>query len=139
MILQPIGSTSGFGKVHPASCPPGVLAGHAVYISGDVIAGVYQVETVDIDNSDSKKAIGVALCVSKITSISCTIQFDGLVDGVFVGLTPGRRLFVGTDGKLYETPPAYPVSGFRVVQKMGYAVGSGMLLLAPDEPMMIRA
>lgn len=143
MILQPVGRGSGAGGSQEldAVCTAGDLVGRAVYVSGPKIGGAYQVRTVDIDSSLVEPSIAVGVIKSKPTSTSCIVHLIGPLSlPQFSGLSPGRRAFVGTSGKVLDAPPPEPASGqIRKLQRIGYVFADGTVMVNPEEPIEMRA
>lgn len=98
-----------------------------MYIRADMVAGRYQVETVDIDDPTKMPAIGVI--VSKSTATECIVQLAGIMRGVLSGLTPNAILFATTSGTLGESVPAAPLSGQRLVQQIAQAISSTDIMI----------
>lgn len=143
MILQPVTGAGGSGAtdVLDANCLSTDAVKDVVHIAGDKGGGRYTVTKVDIAAVSAVDAVGVGVIISKDSGdpTLCQVQISGLLEDVYTGLTPGRRLFIGTNSQLTETPPAHPLTGTRLVQKMGYALASNVVLVAPEEPMRLRA
>lgn len=95
---------------------------------------VRTVRKVDITNPALTPTIGVI--ISKPTSTTATIQTAGAVEGIYSGLAPGQRYFVGATAR----PTAWPISGVSSgteysVQVVGVALDSSSLLLMPNANM----
>lgn len=134
MILQPVaGAGRGAAHIVDANCQISDAVKDVVHVSGDEVGGIYTVTKVDIAATDAVEAIGIGVITEKLTSTTCRVQLNGPLVGVYTGLTPGRRLFVGNLGQLVEAPPL-PSSGASLIQKMGYALSSSAVMLAPAEP-----
>lgn len=135
MILQPVTGAGAGGAVHivDANCLATDAIRATVYVSADEVGGLYTVTKVDIAAASAVQAIGIGVIIEKISPTVCRVQLSGPLVGLYVGLTPGRRLFVGATAELVETPPV-PTTGTALVQKMGYALSSSAVMLAPAEP-----
>jgi hypothetical protein len=102
----------------PFNCPAPVEVGHVVYFSG--------ANTVDIaDSSNPAKMPAIGIVVAKAGSVVCIVQHAGECDTVS-GLTPGTTYYVTSTGTLTSNP-----AGLVVVQAMGKARDSGLLLMYP--------
>lgn len=101
--------------------------GDFVYLTADRIGSIVQVETVDITDLLKMPAIGVI--IEKPDTTKCRIQTSGIVEGVFTGLVPQRRYFIGTDGRLTLTAPVPGASETYYVQHAGMAIGTDALYL----------
>jgi hypothetical protein len=118
-----------------ALCTAAENIGDAVYINADKVGDKYQVRKVDVDDvADTKKAIGIGILTDKESATECTVRLFGALTGVYGGLQPGARLFVGTDSRPNTTPPAYPGGGKRILQKIGYVLASDTIMVSPEEP-----
>lgn len=106
--------------------------GDFVYVTGDAVAGRPQVTKADITDVLKLPALGVITL--KPTGTTCTVQWKELA--AVGGLTSGRVHWVGLDGKATAVVPA--ASG-HYAQKVGMAVSSNLLLLAPDYNLVRRA
>lgn len=113
-----------------ATCLASDAVGHAVRISGDMAAGLYQVTSVDIDAADLDEARAIGIIAAKPTSTTCQVQTAGVLRGVISGATPGRVLYVATDATLSETPPPRPAAGKRLIQSIAYAVASDAAVIS---------
>ena len=131
-------SGSGPGPVSSdllANCDAADEVGDAVYINADKIGDRYQVHRVDVDDVvEPYKAIGMGIIREKTTDTECSVRISGVLEGVYTGLTPGKRLFVGINSRPNHTPPTRPTSGKRILQKVGYAIASDTILVVPEEP-----
>lgn len=112
-----------------AECLSGDTVGKVVYIRADISAGRYVVETADPSTFSKMPAIG--MIISKASSTICTVQFRGIVQGIYSGMTPGAMLFVSTTGSLVSSPPT-PGPSRMFIQNMGVALGSNVVGLEPD-------
>lgn len=113
-----------------ATCLASDAVGHAVRISGDMAAGLYQVTRVDIDATDLDEARAIGVIAAKADSTTCTVQTAGVLSGVLSGLTPGKVLYVATDATLSETPPPRPATGKRLIQSIAYAISSEVAVIS---------
>jgi hypothetical protein len=120
-------------------CTISESVGDAVYVAGDLIGGLYYVRTVDIDSSTTEKSIAFGVIKSKSGDTSCMVLLQGVLTGIYSSLTPGKRLFVDLSGGVVDSPPAKPGSGYRVVQSIGYALASSVVMIRPEEPVRMKA
>lgn len=118
-----------------ADCLAGDGVGALVYITGDRVGQFYQVATVDPSDRDKMPAVG--MIIQKMTTTTCVIQFDGNVESVYSGLTPGELLFAGDGGGLDDEMPT-PSGGPRYVQTVGSSLGSDVFRLEPNMMMTRR-
>lgn len=121
------------GETLDADCLATDTVGDFVYITGDPIAGIYQVTKVDITDASNLPAIGVI--VNKSTSTRCTVQLRGIVDVSTwpspPSLVSNSNYWIGFDSKVASSVPV-PVSGISLVQMVGKAVGPSELLIFMD-------
>lgn len=122
-----------------AACSSGDTVGDVVYVLADKVGLLYSVTKVDIDNAESWRAIGIGVIKSKSETTVCKVQLGGLLQGVYTGLLPGRRLFINTSSRLSLSPPPAPVSGRRLSQRIAYAMASDTILIDPKEPIALQA
>jgi len=121
----------------PVTCRTEDAVGDVVYITGDMVGIRHPVARVDIDDPIALPGIGVL--ITKETDTLGVVQLTGLVDGVYSGLVPNRTLFVGTTGRLQNTPPPRPSTGKRYYQVMARAVSSTRFLIQVQDPIIIVA
>jgi hypothetical protein len=69
----------------------------------------------------------------EVGGTECVVQISGLVQGYYTGLTPGRRYFVGLDGKprLPEDFSGPSPSQRHRIQSLGISLDTEVLLLRP--------
>jgi hypothetical protein len=118
-----------------AFCLATDAVGDTVYIADAKVGDFYQVAKADID--DLAKMPGFGIIIHKSTSTQCIVQTSGIVRNVYTGLTPGKPLFIGTDGRLTETVTTHNPTGPRVLQVMGLALGASDLLLNVESPIIL--
>ena len=127
---------SGTGFVeYEANCPSSVAVDDFVYITGPTVAGVIQVDTVDVTDLSTMPAFGIV--IDKTTPTICTVRVSGEVVPADV-LTPGKRYFVGSDGKPSDTMPTPSSGGKAAAQAAAYALDSNILLLTLDQIPIVR-
>jgi hypothetical protein len=137
MRVQPVSSgvaTGGGDLFIPAYCFVTDLVGDFVYIMGDKVGGTYQVSKADIDDVSKMPSVGVI--VSKSSASDAVVQVLGLIRGLYSGLTPQKRYFLGADSRPSATYTR-PTTGFRLVQVVGIAVASDELLLGFEKPTVV--
>jgi hypothetical protein len=133
-----IGTGGGGGSAvefFDANCLASDMVGDLVRISGTEAGGLATVTTCDVTNPVTMPAVGII--VGKITTTVCTIQRFGRVSLASIGvanLIPGRRYFVGYNGRPLEVPPSTYASpsGFAMVQVIGVATGTSTLEIRSD-------
>lgn len=141
MILTPVrggGSGSSAPQTVEANCVPTDAAGDVVYVSADKSDGRYNIAKVNIDHTDTWRAIGIGVIKRKLSGIVCEVQLSGLLEGVYTGLTPGRRMFADTNSRLAYSPPSVPLTGRRLSQKIAYTMAADVLWIAPEEPIALQ-
>lgn len=123
------------GQVFDAACAATDAVGTFVRISGDEVDGLTNVTAVDVTDSNKMPCIGVV--VYKYSSTRCRIARDGRVafSNLTAPLIPGKRYFVGYDGKPTVTPPSLYASpsGYAMLQCIGVAASSSSLEFRPDQ------
>lgn len=99
--------------------------GDLVYISGSgkIIAKA--------DPTNNAKMPSIGCIISKSSSTVCSVQTSDLVSGVYTGLTPGKMYFVGTNSKPTAIRPTPTPGNSLLVQPIGFAIDTNMLLLTP--------
>ena len=119
-LTVPRGDARYLRKVFSAVCQATDAVGDCVYGSGP-----YQVSRADPYDWGKMPAIGV---IESKSGTDCLVHTFGEVPGLYTGITPGKILFVGQDGRLSHTAPA----GSSFVQTMGAAVSGEVVLLIPS-------
>lgn len=117
-----------------ADCLATDVVKDCVYITGPEVGGFIQTTKVDPRTASTMPAFGII--VSKSTSTRCVLRADGIVSGVYTGLTPDARLFVGLSGQLVEGASSItPLPAGKVyVQYFGKALSADTIQLAPAPP-----
>ena len=110
-----------------ANCLSSDAVGDLVYVTGDQVMDRYQVTKAD--RTESAKVPSIGLLVEKESATECQVQTQGVVEGLFSGLTPGRTYFLGADGR--PSLDVTTVAG-TYVQRIGVALGTDVLLLGLD-------
>lgn len=126
------GSVGSAEQSFDADCPASLAVGDWVYITGPAVVGVYQVAKADITDPLKVPAVGVA--VTKLTTTTATIQWEGEVT-VFGGLTPRRVYYLQANGTIGLAPPS---GSSNYVQRVGVALDSGALLVSLNLGLMRR-
>lgn len=106
----------------------GVAVGELVYVTGSFAAD-------EADNSSISTGPAVGLVTSKPTTTTATVAFAGEVN-VLSGLTAGSDYFMGTAGSVILAG-ALPTASGSVVQKLGVAVTTTILLLNIQLPVVL--
>lgn len=143
MILQPVTSgRSGGGGVSftvEAECLVSDAVGDAVYIRAPRTNGRYKVAKCDPTDPAKMPTWGI-ITQKAAGGTDCVVQYGGPSQGIYTGLTPGRRYFVGLDGR-----PALPedFSGpspgqKHKIQTLGISLDVGVLLLKPSPDYTVR-
>jgi len=112
-----------------ANCQTSDNVGDCVYITGGMVGEFYQVTKVD--PADQSKMPAVGIITSKKGPTECRVQFLGEIKNIYSLMTPGKLLFIGSDGRLNETPPLPLPSGYVFVQPMAVVASSTVLVVAP--------
>jgi len=125
------------GNVFRVACLLTDQVGDAVYIRG-AANGFYKVAKADVLLNTKMPAIGVI--IRKWDYTQALVQTFGEVKGLYSGLAPGRRYFVGEDGR-----PALPESFAgpgpgekQRIQTLGVSLDVGVLLVEPSRDMVVR-
>jgi len=123
--------------LYPVACLATDVVGDLVHIRA---AGgtPYKVERADPLDASKMPAVGVL--VSKSAPTTGMMQVVGDVLAVYSGLIPGKRYFVGLDGRP-QLPSAFPslLPGERLqVQTIGVAPTTGVLLLSGSVNYVVR-
>lgn len=115
-----------------AITPSSVAAGDVVYISGDAVGGLHQVDKVDIFTTTKMAAVGVV--TQKLTSTTGIVMCAGEVSGLYTGLTPNAILFPDASSRLSETAPGSPAVGIVNVQPMAHVLTSDTIFIRVEVP-----
>lgn len=136
MRTQFVGVSAAGGETSllPAYCFATDHVGDAVYFMGNRVGIHFQVTRVNIDDSNPRKATARAIIVSKSDPSTCTILISGLLEGIYTGLTYGATVFVGTDGRLTTEKPAQPLTGSRLIQRVGSVLDSSCIAISFETP-----
>lgn len=116
------------GRYFNAACLASDSVGDFIRITGNKVAGVYQVSKVDILNATTMPCIGII--TSKSASTSCFVQTFGIIAAV--GLVAGTRYWVGSDSQIAAVHPTPGPGEIVVAQVVGVALDSTELLLRPE-------
>ena len=110
-----------------ADCPASIVVDDLVYITGPAVAGIIQVDLVDVTDRTKMPAYGIV--ASKSTSTRCVVQTLGqFVTGV--ALTVGQPVYVGVNGQPASSIPTLGGSpAIAVTQIVGYAWDSNSMFL----------
>lgn len=112
------------GRYFEAGCGISDQVGDLVNITGDDIAGVFQVGQMDVFDGATFPVVGII--AEKLTGTSCFVVTQGIF--ITTGLTPGKRYWVGIDGALTDTFPAVP-GNRNHTQVVGKALSDTELLI----------
>jgi len=115
-----------------ANCQASDAVGDLVYVSDDMVGGLYTVMKVDYEDRAKMPAMG--MIVAKIDDTACMVQVQGEVRDLYTGLTPGRYCFIGNGARLTQVVPSTPDVGVRYSQPAAYALASNTLLLRMELP-----
>jgi len=115
-----------------ANCLATDDVGDCVRITGTKVGNRFQVTKVDPANSGEDQAVGII--VRKDDPTNCIVQFHGPMRGVYTGLTPGKRYWVGSDSRLTLTIGTPAVGGIFYLQFMGVATDDQEVLVDPHVP-----
>jgi hypothetical protein len=143
VILLPVyAGAAGRSEVR-CQCTPLDMPGRAVYVSGPPVGGLFQVNSVNIDDAAvPMRAIALGVIKAKVSSTVCVVILSGILSGVLSGMTPGARLFINTDGDVVPVVPTQPLPGSgvkRMVQRVGFALSADVAFISPEEPTRIMA
>lgn len=136
MRLSAVTSAAGVTRqtVFHAFCFASDAVGNAVYVFANKVGNLYQVETVDVTDVTKMPAVGVI--ISKSDAAHCIVRTVGVIEGLYTGLLPGKRLLVQDDGKLNHGYNR-PLSGVKLVQPMGVAISAQDVSLITESPVII--
>jgi hypothetical protein len=111
--------------------------GDSVFIRG-AMNGFYKVARTDPKYLTKMPAIGII--IRKWDYTSALVQLYGEIKGLYTGLSPGKRYFVGLDGR-----PALPEDFEEMdpgerwrIQTLGVSLDVGVLLLEPSNDLITR-
>ncbi len=116
------------GRYFEADCLATDLIGDFVHITVAAVAGLFQVQRVDVTDATTMPAVG--MITEKSMATRCFVQTLGQLGGN--GLSPGTRYWVGLSGQISSTPPTPPIGGFAVAQVVAVALDTTALLLRPN-------
>ncbi len=117
------------GSDFDAKCLSSDNVGDCVYITGVDVAGKHQVAKSDITNY--LKVPVMAIIVSKSSSTTCVLHWLGPLQD-FSGLTPGRVVFAGADGRPTQVVPVPSSGNSNYLQRIGVALSNDTILFIPD-------
>ena len=124
LAMNMIGAQS---TVLPALCSVTDVVGDLVYAYGPMSGSRYHVHRVD--PLILTKMPAWAVIISKIDDVKCTVQWSGIISGIYTGLTVGKRYFVDLFGRPSTNPPTNPGVFLQVI---GISVGIDQLFLHPS-------
>lgn len=110
------------------SIPAPVVVGRLVYSTGALSLGA-------ADNVSVTTSPAIGIIIDKPVATTATIAFAGKIGGLS-GMTAGALQFLGTAGTLIEAG-ALPSSAGSVIQQVGIAVTSTILLLDLQIPVVL--
>jgi len=113
-----------------AECLATDSVGDVVRIRAAKSANVFKVEKADISVLAKMPAVGVIF--RKDSATDAWVQFHGPLRGVFSGLTPNARYFVGTDGTIAEDGDGNYPTYLDSFQQIGVATSDDELLIHPQ-------
>ena len=111
--------------------------GDSVYIRG-AMNGFYKVAKTDPRYLTKMPAMGII--IRKWDYTSALVQLYGEIKGLYTGLTPGKRYFVGLDGRpsLPEDFSSMTPGERWRIQTLGVSLDVGVLLLEPSNDIITR-
>ena len=113
-------------KVVSVACLSTDAVGMPMCVRGDRIGDRWRV--TQADPHDGSKMVAVGILLSKSTPTVGLMQLSGTITTLFTGLVPGKPLFVSPGG-LSQDAPSIGVGGYSIVQIVGVAVASDVVLL----------
>ena len=113
-----------------AVCPSTAVAGDLVH---PVTGSSFTVEKPDITLSSKLPAVGII--TGKLNATACIVQTSGPLVGAYSGLLPGKRYFVGLDGRPTATVPVPSTGASLFLQSIGVALDAATLVLSPGAGM----
>lgn len=129
-----VSATGGETNLLPAYCFATDQVGDAVYFMGNKVGVHFQVTRVDIDDENPRKATARAIIVSKSDPQTCAILISGLLEGIYTGLTYAATVFVGTNGRLTTTKPSQPLTGSRLIHRVGSVLDASCIYISFETP-----
>jgi len=117
-------------KKFKSNCLSSDIVGNCVFVTGSLVGGLVQVETVDPFNGSIKMPV-FGIIISKSSPTDCIVQIFGVVLGVGI-FTPGRPLYVSSTGKLTHSVLAPTTGQVAYNQPMGIAFDTSSILLIPN-------
>ena len=127
-IVGRFGQVSDITTIADAICQPGNVVGDWVFL--EQANDPYTVDSADPSDLDKMPSVGVI--VSKSTSTACKIQWRGMTEAIFTGLSIGKIYFLGSDSKLASQPPAPGVGESYYVQPVCIATSATTVDVQPD-------
>jgi len=119
-----------------ANCLATDAVGDCVRITAAKIANRFQVTKFVPTVTGTDQAVGII--IKKDDPTTCIVQFHGPMRGVYTGLTPGRRYWVGSDSRLTLSVGVPGIGGVFYLQMMGVATDDEEILVDPCLPMKRR-
>jgi hypothetical protein len=123
-------------EIISASCMLTDQVGQAVFIRAQA-NGFYKVWRCDPTSETKMPAVGVI--IAKWGTTNCLVQLYGEMRNLYNGLIPGRRYFVGLDGRptlAEDFGDPGPGERYRI-QPLGVSLDIQVLLLGPSD-MVVR-
>lgn len=117
----------GEGERLQLSVPSLVTIRDLVYISGTGAAD-------RADNSIPGRSPIIGVVIAKIGDTIALVNCQGIISG-YSGFIAGDNLFLGVDGGII-TPPL-PTTFGTTIQKIGQAISDSVILLYPDQPILL--
>ncbi len=139
MRTSPVGGVGAIGSgLFKAYCLPTDQVGDAVRILGDKVGGLFQVTRVNIVSTTLRECRPVGVIAKKLDNTACIVQWGGILENVYDGLTYNESIFVGLDGRLTMTPPPRPAIRWLVLNHMGVVLSNSSILIDIQEPVILR-
>jgi len=104
------------------NCSSGASSGDLVYESQSISNGV----DVSNGNSDDRNIVGIIL--SKPTSTTCKVLFEGTYNVSLSGLSKGQKIYLSSSGTITSTAPTS-----NYVQILGNAIDSDSVNFKPSQ------
>jgi hypothetical protein len=115
------------------TCSTSEAVGDVVFVNGPG----KDVRKTDI--ADPNKVSSVGVVISKPTTTTCVVQVSGLISGIYTGLTPNSRYFLGADARPTATKPTGSEGSPTLVVALGIAIDTNLFLLRPTTVVRARS
>ena len=110
-----------------AACPVDLVPGDLVAASPGIP------NTVQRAHADDTLGLpGIGCIIFKPTTLTCVVKTQGVIPGIYVGLVPGAKYFLGPLGGVVPAQPVPPFGVTYTIQPIGVALDLVTMLLMPS-------